>query len=164
MFRKTLLTGLVLSSSALAFVPGAALAQDSAAAVLKRASAAMGAPSTIRYSGDGTGWTFGQAYKPGMAWPKIDIQRQARTINYATGSMRDEITFQPRRAARRRRIPARPARQRNDQYVSGNFAWNQVAAAPAPGPRFVADRTHQLWISPHGVINAAIRNNATVPG
>jgi glyoxylase-like metal-dependent hydrolase (beta-lactamase superfamily II) len=26
----------------------------------------------------------------------------------------------------------------------------------------VTDRTHQLWISPHGVINAAIRNNATV--
>ena len=34
--------------------------------------------------------------------------------------------------------------------------------APVPGPRFVTDRTHQLWISPHGVINAAIRNNATV--
>lgn len=30
------------------------------------------------------------------------------------------------------------------------------------GPRFVIDRTHQLWLSPHGVIKAAIRNKAAV--
>ena len=70
-----------------------ALAADSAAAVLKRASATMGAPKTIRYSGEGTGWTFGQAFQPGKAWPKIDIQSQARTLNYASGSMREEIAF-----------------------------------------------------------------------
>ena len=32
----------------------------------------------------------------------------------------------------------------------------------APGPRFVADRIHQLWITPHGVLKAAMRNNASV--
>ena len=113
MSRKPFLTGLTLSIAALAFLPGAALAQDSAAAVLKRASAAMGAPNTIRYAGEGTGWTFGQAYKPGMPWPKIDIQSQARTINYATGSMREEMAFNRGRAARRRRVPAvRPGAQR----------------------------------------------------
>ena len=159
---NTLFTGLTLSIGALAFLPGAALAQDSAAAVLKRASAAMGAPNTIRYAGEGTGWTFGQAYKPGMPWPKIDIQSQARTINYATGSMREEMAFnrgEPRGGggyplsgqAAQRLLRQRELRVERD-----------ARPAPYPGPRFVTDRTHQLWISPHGVINAALRNNATV--
>jgi glyoxylase-like metal-dependent hydrolase (beta-lactamase superfamily II) len=152
---------LTLSIGALAFVPAAALAQDSAAAVLKRTSAAMGAPNTIRYAGEGTGWTFGQAYKPGMPWPKIDIQSQARTINYATGSMREEIAFSRGEPRGGGGYPL-SGQQRNDQYLSGDFAWNQVAVASNPGPRFVIDRTHQLWITPHGVMNAALRNNATV--
>ena len=53
-------------------------------------------------------------------------------------------------------------RQSNDQYVSGDFAWNQTAAGSAAGPRFVPDRVHQLWITPHGVIKAAMKRNATV--
>lgn len=161
MFHNKLLTGLALSVGAAALVPQAALAQDSAAAVLKRSSAAMGAPNSIRYAGDGTGWTFGQAYMPGQPWPKIDIQSQARTINYATGSMRDEIAFSRGEPRGGGGYPL-SGQQRNDQYLSGNFAWNMVAVAPVPGARFVTDRTHQLWITPHGVINAALRNNGTV--
>ena len=62
---------------------------------LERAAAAMGATNlkTLRYAGDGTGYTFGQAYKPGLAWPRINIRSFARTVNYDTGSMRDEILF-----------------------------------------------------------------------
>ena len=30
-----------------------------------------------------------------------------------------------------------------------------------PNPRLVADRVHQLWITPHGVLKAAARNNAS---
>lgn len=159
MSRNSLLNRLTMSAAALAFVPGAAPAQDSAAGVLKRASAAMGDPKSIRYAGEGTGWTFGQAWKPGMPWPKIDIQSQARTINYATGSMRDEIAFSRGEPKGGGGYPL-SGQQRNDQYVSGDFAWNMVAVAPTPGPRFVVDRTHQLWITPHGVIHAALRNGA----
>ncbi|MGH6610598.1 MAG: MBL fold metallo-hydrolase, partial [Burkholderiaceae bacterium] len=54
------------------------------------------------------------------------------------------------------------AQQRNDQFVNGAFAWNQAASGPVAGPRFVADRVHQLWITPHGVVKAAIKNNAAV--
>ena len=161
MSRKTLLARLALSIGALTLLPGAAPAQDSAAAVLKRASAAMGAPNTIRYSGEGTGWTFGQAYKPGMRWPKIDIQSQARTINYATGSMREEMAFNRAEPRGGGGYPL-SGQARNDFYVSGNFAWNATPGGAAPGSRFVTDRTHQLWITPHGVLNAAARNNATV--
>ena len=161
MFGKVQLTRLTLLVAVLAFPPGTALAQESAAAILKRASAAMGDPKTIRYAGDGTGWIFGQAYKPGMPWPKIDIQSQARTINYTTASMREEIAFSRGEPKGGGGAPL-SGQQRNDQYLSGDFAWNQVAVGPIPGPRFLVDRTHQLWITPHGVINAAIRNNATV--
>jgi glyoxylase-like metal-dependent hydrolase (beta-lactamase superfamily II) len=161
MFHKKLLTGLALSVGAAALVPLAALAQDSAAAVLKRSSAAMGSPNTIRYAGEGTGWTFGQAYKPTMAWPKIDIQSQARTINYATGSMREEMAFNRGEPRGGGGYPL-SGQARNDFYVSGNLAWNVTPAGAVPGPRFVTDRTHQLWITPHGVVNAALRNNATV--
>jgi glyoxylase-like metal-dependent hydrolase (beta-lactamase superfamily II) len=121
----------------------------------------MGAPNTIRYAGEGTGWTFGQAYKPDMPWPKIDIQSQARTINYATGSMREEMAFNRGEPRGGGGYPL-SGQARNDFYVSGNFAWNATPGGAAPGPRFVTDRTHQLWISPHGVLNAAARNNATV--
>ena len=78
--------------AALALAPAAALAQD-AGAVLERAAKAMGDPKSIRYAGEGTGWTYGQAFKPGTPWPKINVHSEIRTINYETGSMRDEITL-----------------------------------------------------------------------
>jgi glyoxylase-like metal-dependent hydrolase (beta-lactamase superfamily II) len=145
---------------ALALAP-AAFAQDSAEGVLKRASAAMGAPKSLRYVADGSGWTFGQAFKPGMPWPKIDVRSQTRSIDYASGAMREEITLSRAEPRGGGGYPLQ-GEQRNDQYVSGDFAWNVVGGNPQSGPRFVVDRTHQLWITPHGVIQAAARNGATV--
>jgi glyoxylase-like metal-dependent hydrolase (beta-lactamase superfamily II) len=161
--RETNMIGKILFATTLLLSGAAfpALAQDSAAAVLKRASAAMGAPKTIRYSGEGTGWTFGQAFQAGKAWPKIDIQSQTRTLNYASGSMREEIAFSRGEPQGGGGYPL-SGQQRNDQYLSGSYAWNVTPAGIVPGARFVVDRTHQLWTSPHGVIDAAARNNATV--
>jgi len=154
--RKVLLLAFVV----LLGMPGAVVAADAA---LERSSTAMGASDlkSIRYTGDGIGYTFGQAYKPGEAWPKIRIQSFVRSINYETGAMKDEIAFSRAEALGGGGYP-HVAQQRNEQYVSGAYAWNQVASGPAPGPRFVVDRVHQLWITPQGVIKAAIRNNATV--
>src|SRR3989441_5695183 len=158
MFRNFLL----MSAAALAFAPGAAFAQDASAA-LKRASDAMGAGElkSIRYAGEGTGWTYGQAFKPGMPWPKINVHSQIKTINYETSSMRDEITLSRAEPKGGGGYPP-VAQQRNDQFVSGDHAWNQAAGGPVPGPRFVTDRVHQLWITPHGAIKAATRNKAAL--
>ena len=158
MFRKNLATGWILA--ALALAPAAAPAQD-AKAVLERATGAMGDPKSIRYAGEGTGWTFGQAFKPGMPWPKITVHSEIRTINYETGSMRDEITLSRAEPKGGGGYPP-VAQQRNDQFVSGDYAWNQGPAGPQPGSRFVGDRVHQLWITPHGVIKAAMKNHATL--
>lgn len=158
---RPLFASLTLSVVALTVAPAPASAQESAAGVLKRASAAMGEPKTIRYTGAGTGWTFGQAWKPGTAWPKIDIESQTRTLNYANSSMREQIAFSRGEPKGGGGYPL-SGQQRNDQYLSGSYAWNVTPAMAIPGPRFVTDRTHQLWISPHGVVAAAVRNNAAV--
>ena len=140
--------------------PTMAFAQDAA---LERAAKTMGASDlkSLRYSGDGTGYTFGQAYKPGLAWPKIKLHSVTRTVNYETGSMRDQVVLSRAEALGGGGYP-HTGEQRNDQYLSGTYAWNQLATAPLPGPRFVSDRIHQLWITPHGALKAAIRNKATV--
>jgi hypothetical protein len=53
--------------------------------------------------------------------------------------------------------------QQQIQAVSGNNAWTQTGdAAPAPALTAVGDRLNQLWITPHSVIKAAIKHNATV--
>ena len=142
----------------------APLARD-ASAVLKRASEAMGASvlDSLRYAAEGVGWTYGQSFTPGTAWPKITVHAQQRTINYASASMREEITLSRAEPKGGGGYPP-TARQTNDQFVSGQHAWNQAGGNPQPGPRFINDRIHQLWITPHGAVKSALRNKATVVG
>jgi hypothetical protein len=149
------------ASALIAAIAGCATPDIDASAVIARAQQAMGGANlkTLRYSGEGTGHTFGQAYQPGMPWPRITVHAFARSLNYDTASMRDEITLSRAEPRGGGGYPLQGL-QRNDQYVSGDLAWNQAAAGPQPGPRFVADRVHQLWITPHGVLQAAQRHQA----
>ena len=161
MVRNAMHKGFILICAGL--LGAIATAANGADASLERAAQAMGANElkSLRYSGDGVGYTFGQAYKPGLAWPKITVRSFVRTVNYETGSMRDEVLYQRAEALGGGGYPhATP--QRDDRYVSGDSAWNVVGNSPVAGPRFVADRVHQLWITPQGVIKAALKNNATV--
>ncbi len=135
---------------------------ESAAVVLARASQAMGATplKSLRYVGEGTGHSFGQAYQAGAAWPKITLHSVTRTIDFDAGAMRDEIVLSRAEPQGGGGYPLQ-GQQRNDQFLSGELAWNGAGSAASPGPRFVADRIHQLWITPHGVLKAAARNNAS---
>jgi glyoxylase-like metal-dependent hydrolase (beta-lactamase superfamily II) len=162
MFRNVFLTRLILSIIVLLLLAGSGFAED-AATVLDRVAAAMGAKElkSLRYTGEGTGATYGQAFKPGMAWPKITIHSQIRTLDYEAAAMHDEIVLSRAEPRGGGGYPA-VGEQHNDQFVSGEYAWNQSAAGPVPGWRYLPDRVHQLWISPHGVVKAALRNNATV--
>ncbi len=134
---------------------------DSAASVLSRASQAMGLATvkTLRYSGEGEGYTFGQAYQPGGAWPKVTYPSVTRTIDYDNAAMRDEIVLSRAEPRGGGGYPLQ-GQQRNDQFVQGDIAWNVAGGNVAPGARFVADRMHQLAITPHGVLKAAQRNAA----
>jgi len=141
---------------------GPAAAQSQAATgVLKRAAIVMGDPASIRYVAQGNGYTFGQAFLPGMPWPRINVHSQTRTINYAAGAMREQITLSRAEPKGGGGYPL-VGQQTNDQYVNSGLAWNVAGGNPAPGPRFVSDRMHQMGITPHGIIKAALKNDATL--
>jgi glyoxylase-like metal-dependent hydrolase (beta-lactamase superfamily II) len=143
-------------------VAGCATPSPSAPDVVARASQAMGAAQlkSIRYAGEGEGFTFGQAYLPNGPWPKVAYHSVVRTVDYEAGAMRDEIVLSRAEPRGGGGYPL-AGQQRNDQYVSGEVAWNVVGGNVAPGPRFTADRIHQLWITPHGVLKAAQRHGAS---
>jgi glyoxylase-like metal-dependent hydrolase (beta-lactamase superfamily II) len=164
--RNTLVTGrraaaLAAVACIATVVIGCATPSVDGQATIARASQAMGGANlkSIRYTAEGTGYTFGQAYVPTAAWPKITVHSQSRSINYDTASMREEITISRAEPTGGGGYPLQ-GQQRNDQFVSGTSAWNQTPTGPQPGPRFVGDRMHQLWITPHGVLKAAQRNKA----
>jgi glyoxylase-like metal-dependent hydrolase (beta-lactamase superfamily II) len=134
-----------------------------AAAVLRRAEAAMGAAElkTLRYAGTGSAWQFGQGYKAGAPWPKLNIPSYARLIDYEKGASREDVVRSRAEPTGGGGIPL-AGEQRLSMAVSGTHAWNQVGPAPAANPREVAARVHDIWITPHGVIKAALKNNASL--
>jgi glyoxylase-like metal-dependent hydrolase (beta-lactamase superfamily II) len=160
--RRRLRAHALVAALIAAALAGCATPDIDAQPVIARAEQAMGSTGlkTLSYSADGIGYTFGQAFAPGMAWPKITLHTMARSINYDSASMRDQITLSRAEPRGGGGYPLQ-GEQRNDQYVSGEFAWNQAATGAQAGPRFVADRVHQLWITPHGALKAAQRNRAT---
>jgi len=85
----------VLVAGAAAMLLSCASPPPDASAVLTRSSQAMGATqlNTLRYTAEGTGYTFGQAYKPGGAWPKITLHSLTRSVDYGTATMRDEVVL-----------------------------------------------------------------------
>ena len=79
------------ASAALLLASCASMEQDGQAA-LARADRAMGGVDlrTLRYTAAGTGGTFGQAYLPGQAWPRLTISSYSREIDYSNGALREE--------------------------------------------------------------------------
>ena len=153
------LAGVVLFGLAsCASMPG-----ESADAALQRANVAMGgtALKSISFAGSGTGTTFGQAYLAGQAWPKITYSSFSRLADYENAAFRED-------AARSRAEPngggAVPlmgtGEQRTSGFMRGSAAWNMVGPAPVAAPVAYDMRVHDLWTTPHGVIKAAMANNA----
>ena len=150
---------LVISLAFISFPAGA----EDAEALLKRVASAMGVSDvkTLRYATEGTGYAFGQAFVPSSAWPKYTVHSQVRTINYETGSMREDFTLSRAEPKGGGGYPL-SGQQKNEWYVAGNHAWNMAGGSVVPGERFVGDRSHQLWITPPGVVMAGLRNKAQV--
>jgi glyoxylase-like metal-dependent hydrolase (beta-lactamase superfamily II) len=148
----------------LALIPWTVAAQE-AKAVLDGVAKAMGATElkSIQYSGSGSTFAPGQSPNPNAPWPRFNAKSYSRSINYDTASMRDEIVRtqaeDPPRGGGQQ--PVR-GEQRQVFLVSGTHAWSQPGDSAIPQPVAVVDRVHQLWITPHGVIKAAMAHNATV--
>jgi glyoxylase-like metal-dependent hydrolase (beta-lactamase superfamily II) len=155
---------LLLVIAIVTFLPYAGAGQD-AKTTLEGVAKAMGGTElkSIQYSGSGSTYAVGQSPNPSAPWPRFNAKSFTRSINYDTASMRDEIVRtqaeQPPRGGGQQPVIGE---QRQVQLVSGNYAWNQVGESANPAPVTVNDRLQQLWITPHGVIKAALAHNATV--
>ena len=139
---------------------GVALAQD-AGGTLERAQKAMGQVQSIQYSATGTMGGFGQSWRPGGPWHPTVITSYTRTIDYGSGSSREELT-------RRQENPPAPGgeapfagEQKQVNLVSGKYAWNQPGSAPQPALAAADERQLQIWLTPHGFLKAAGQDQAT---
>jgi glyoxylase-like metal-dependent hydrolase (beta-lactamase superfamily II) len=153
----------IIALVALALLPRLGNGQESKA-VLDGVVKAMGDVKSLQYTGNGAYFFFGQSVAPGAPWPRFNLNTYTRSINYDTPAMRDEfVRTQADPTARGGGGIPLVGEQRLSQGLSGTDAWNQVGENPPTAAiAAVADRQHQLWITPHGVIKAATKNNATV--
>src|SRR5262249_57168602 len=95
----------------------------------------------------GANSSVGQNYTASEPWPRVSVKSYTASINYDTGSMRQELVREMGTTMPRGGGAPFTGEQRQVQVASGNFAWNiappQRAGAPpqaAPAPRTAAAR------------------------
>lgn len=132
---------------------------------LLRADQAMGGTNlkTLKYSGSGTGAIFGQAWLPGQAWPRVTYTSFSRVLDYGNAALREDYARSRAEPTGGGALPLMgTGEQRGTGLLRGDRAWNLAGPAPVAAPLTVDGRVHDLWTTPHGVIKAALRNQATV--
>jgi glyoxylase-like metal-dependent hydrolase (beta-lactamase superfamily II) len=134
-----------------------------AAALLKRAAAAMGADGlrTLVYSGSGTGASYGQAYVPTAAWPRLTYSRYSRQLDYDNVYIGEEVTRARAEPKGGGAVPL-SGEAPFGGFATATHAW-QAAGGPAVARQAaLTGRLHDLWITPHGVLKAAAKHGATL--
>jgi glyoxylase-like metal-dependent hydrolase (beta-lactamase superfamily II) len=123
------------------------------------AADAMGATglNSIQFSGSGTNYAYGQAYTPGGPWPRFEVKTYTVAVDYQTPAMKlDMLRAQGEHPPRGGGAQPFATDQRTTQIVSGKSAWSEGGAQPAPNPAAVTERLRQIWLTPHGVVKAAL--------
>jgi glyoxylase-like metal-dependent hydrolase (beta-lactamase superfamily II) len=137
--------------------------RDSAQAVVQDSERAMGgaALKSVSYTASGTGWGFGQAWRPGMPWPRANVVSYTRVLDYANTAQREE---QVRSRAEPNGGTGLPlsGEQRSVGLWRDGVAWNLAGANATWSGVAASGRGHDFWTSPHGVLKAALRNASTV--
>ncbi len=109
---------------------------------------------SIQYSSSGFEFRLGQSLSPGAPWPRsrYDVKSDTIVINYDTVSRRrEQVVTTPR------------GERRGVEVVSGPYAWDIPRAEDLlPVPFAAEERRLQIWVTPHGLIKAAMENNASV--
>jgi len=144
-----------------------ALAGCSQKSGVAAAADAMGATNlnSIQFSGSGTNYAFGQAYTPGGPWPRFEVKNYTAAVDYQTPAMKlDMLRAQGEHPPKGGGAQPFAIDQRTIQVVSGKYAWTEGGAQPAPNPGAVSDRLRQIWLTPHGVVKAALASNAPATG
>ena len=131
---------------------GTAAAQD-ARAILQAASTAMGAGNlrSIQYSGTGWNAAVGQSFSPESDWPRFEITKYARTIDYDARFSREDLT------RRQGNYPLQggggtplQGEQQAVTLVLGDYAWAMQGQNANPQPAAAQVRQLDIWLSPHG--------------
>ena len=143
---------LIVSVVVVTLTPFSLDAQD-AKTVLENAAETLGAAhlESVQYSGSGSWFRLGHSPSPGAPWSRYDLKRYTVLINYDTASRRLEaartITW---------------GEQHIVHQVSGHQAWNGASDTAWSAAYAVAERRLAIWMTPHGLIKAALANNASV--
>ncbi len=164
MKRSLFLAASVASAALLVASCASTPAPLDAAAALQNAERAMGGAGlkTLRYSASGTGGIFGQAYVPGMAWPAVTVSNLTRMHDYDNAAMRQDMAISRAEPNGGGAVPLMgTGEQRSVAMLMGDFAWNMAGPAPVASPVATAQRVHDLWTSPHGVLKAAAAYKAS---
>src|ERR1700682_6584072 len=98
----------------------------------RAAADALGAGTlkTLQFTGSGANFSVGQNFTPAEPWPRVTVKSYTASINYDTGSMRQELVREMGTVMPRGGGAPFTGEQRQDQVVSGSYAWNLAAAAP----------------------------------
>lgn len=161
--RKTLV---LIASLLLCLLPFSAPAQDGRAA-LEGVAGALGATNlkSIEYAGSGTWYGVGQSAQPGAPWPRFNAKSYTRSVDYESASLREQLVRtqaeNPPRGGMNQ--PVR-GELRQTFVVSGDLAWNVVGDNLVAAPIALADRTFQLWATPHGIVKAALAGKGSMQG
>ena len=126
-----------------------ASAQD-AKTVIDNASKAMGSLKSVEYSGSGFDYAIGQNVTPNSPWPKFVDKTYKRTMNFETPAYRMERT---------RVQGENPPRGGGQQPIVGEQMQNVPVVVTANTPWA---QQLELWMMPHGFLQAAVKNNATL--
>lgn len=130
----------------------AASAEDGNAArtVIDSAVKAMDAANlgSIRYSGSGLSFAFGQAVKPGAPWPKFNMKTYERIVDFDAGASSQTLV---------RTQGENPPRGGGPQPLTGEQAQTQLIGFKDPWAT-----QFEIWITPDGFLKGALANNATV--
>jgi glyoxylase-like metal-dependent hydrolase (beta-lactamase superfamily II) len=143
MFRK------FLTISAIVLIFASAVVAQDAKTVIDNASKAMGSLKSVEYSGSGFDFAIGQAPNPNSSWPKFIDKTYKRTINFETPAYRME---------RIRMQGENPPRGGGQQPIVGEQTQNQSVVV-SPNTTWVQQL--EIWMMPHGFLQAAAKNNAT---
>src|SRR5258708_3082544 len=147
----TLAAGLMLASEARADLDAVAQAMG------------VSKVDTVQFQGPGLMLGIGQAYRPGLPWPKLNLLSYTRIDDYAKGAQSFDTTVTRADTLGGTATPQR-GEVRRGGGVAGDRAWainypdtNPVQAGPTP-------LQHDLWTAPHGIVKAAIQDKAPLDG
>jgi len=142
-----------------------ACAPRDARSVLEDAASALGSSelSSIEYRGTGSNFALGQSPRPDAPWPRFNVVRYERAIDYQTNSSREVLVrTQGENPPRGGGGQPLAGEQTQTLLVSGGTAWNLAGEDAVAAPASAAERALQIVLTPHGFVKAALGSDPTL--